>query len=298
MYENLPKIRGEYRFNYNISKSTWFNVGGIVDVLFKPEDEDDLTFFLKNKPAEIPYIILGVCSNVIVRDGGYRGVLIKLGRNFTNISHQGETIKVGAGALDSNVARYAAENNIAGLEFLIGIPGTIGGNIAMNAGAYGTEIKDVLLEATAVDKHGNKKIYTNEILNFEYRKAYFEEGTIFISCVLKGFNGDADEIKRKMQQISSSREETQPVRTKTGGSTFKNPKNSDKKAWQLIDEAGLRGYKIGGAQISEKHCNFLINTGAATAKDIEDLGDYAIQKVFEKSGIKLDWEIKRIGENS
>ncbi|HCR85670.1 MAG TPA: UDP-N-acetylenolpyruvoylglucosamine reductase, partial [Alphaproteobacteria bacterium] len=260
MYKDLPKIRGEYRFDYNISKSTWFNVGGNVDVLFRPEDEDDLAFFLKNRPEEIPYIVLGVCSNVIVRDGGYRGVLIKLGRNFTDISHDKNIINVGCGALDSNVARYAAENNIAGLEFLIGIPGTIGGNIAMNAGAYGTEVKDVLVEATAITKTGMKKTYTNESLNFEYRKAHFEEGTIFTSCILKGHNGIAEDIKKKMQNISSSREETQPVRTKTGGSTFKNPKNSEKKAWQLIDEAGLRGYKIGGAQISEKHCNFLINT--------------------------------------
>jgi UDP-N-acetylmuramate dehydrogenase len=296
MYENLPKTRGEYRFNYNISKSCWFNVGGVVDVLFKPEDADDLAFFLKNKPTEIPHIILGVCSNVIIRDGGFRGVLIKLGRNFNNISHDGTVITIGAGALDSNAARYAAENNIAGLEFLIGIPGTIGGNIAMNAGAYGTEIKDVLLEATYIDKSGSIKKCNNRDLDFEYRKAHFEDGVIFTSCILQGKTGDTDEIKRKMQLISSSREETQPVRTKTGGSTFKNPENSNKKAWQLIDEAGLRGHKIGGAQISEKHCNFLINTGAATAANIENLGDYAIEKVFEKSGIKLEWEIKRIGE--
>lgn len=296
MYDNLPKVRGEYRFDYNISKSTWFNVGGNVDVLFRPEDADDLALFLKNKPENIPYIVLGVCSNVIVRDGGYRGVLIKLGRNFTNITHEGNTITTGCGALDGNVARYAANNNIAGLEFLIGIPGTIGGNIAMNAGAYGTEIKDVLIEATAIDKQGNKKIIKNSDFNFEYRKAHFDEGMIFTSCKLQGKEGNEEEIKRKMQQISSSREETQPVRTKTGGSTFKNPKNSEKKAWQLIDEAGLRGYKIGGAQISEKHCNFLINIGNATAKDIEDLGEFAIQKVRETSGLTLEWEIKRIGE--
>jgi len=297
MLENLPKIRGEYRFDYNIAKSCWFGVGGNIDVLFRPEDEEDLIFFLQNKPENLLYFVLGAASNVIVRDAGYRGVLIKLGRNFANISHNENIITAGASVLDVNIARYAAENNIAGLEFLIGIPGTIGGNIAMNAGCYGGEIKDILIEATAINKDGEKIIFKNADLNFLYRKANFEEGTIFTSCKLKGESGlSADNIKRKLQEISSSREESQPTRTKTGGSTFKNPKNSDKKAWQLIDEAGLRGHKIGGAMVSEKHCNFLINTGNATAKDIEDLGEYIIKKVYENSGVKLEWEIKRIGE--
>jgi UDP-N-acetylmuramate dehydrogenase len=297
MLENLPKIRGEYRFDYNIAKSCWFGVGGNIDVLFRPEDEEDLIFFLQNKPENLLYFVLGAASNVIVRDAGYRGVLIKLGRNFANISHNENIITAGASVLDVNIARYAAENNIAGLEFLIGIPGTIGGNIAMNAGCYGGEIKDILIEATAINKDGENIIFKNADLNFLYRKANFEEGTIFTSCKLKGESGlSADNIKRKLQEISSSREESQPTRTKTGGSTFKNPKNSDKKAWQLIDEAGLRGHKIGGAMVSEKHCNFLINTGNATAKDIEDLGEYIIKKVYENSGVKLEWEIKRIGE--
>lgn len=299
MYNNLPKVRGKYRFDYDISNSTWFGVGGKVDVLFRPEDEDDLSFFLKNKPKEIPYIVLGVCSNVIIRDGGFRGVVIKLGRNFTKTEKVSENeIKVGTAALDVNVAKFAVENSLSSLEFLVGIPGVIGGAIAMNAGAYETEMKDVLISADAIDRNGNKITLQNKDFNFSYRKANFEEGLIFTSCKLKVTKGEKQEITSKMDNISKSREETQPIRNKTGGSTFKNPPKdiTSQKAWQLIDAAGCRGLKLGDAMVSEKHCNFLINLGNATAQDIEDLGELVRKKVLDNSDIELQWEIKRLGE--
>lgn len=299
MYNSLPKVRGKYRFDYDISNSTWFGVGGKVDVLFRPEDEDDLSFFLKNKPKEIPHIVLGVCSNVIIRDGGFNGVVIKLGRNFTNTEKISDNeIKAGSAALDVNVAKFAAENSFYGLEFLVGIPGVIGGAIAMNAGAYGAEIQDILISADAIDKNGNKITLQNKDFDFSYRKANFEEGLIFTSCRLKVSKGDREEIISKMENISKSREGTQPIRNKTGGSTFKNPPPNitSQKAWQLIDAAGCRGLKIGDAMVSEKHCNFLINLGNATAQNIEDLGELVRKKVLDNSGIELQWEIKRLGK--
>lgn len=291
----LPEVKGEYRFDAPLANSTWFRVGGNADIIFRPEDADDLANFIKNKPAHLDYITLGVCSNIIIRDGGYRGCVIKLGRNFAGISTDGEKITAGAAALDTNVARFAAENNIAGMEFLIGVPGTIGGAIAMNAGAYGSEMKEILVSAKAIDDKGDIIELKNPDLGFTYRKNSLPDDLIFIEATLQGKKGNKEEILNKMKHISDSREATQPVRTRTGGSTFKNPPG-DKKAWQLIDEAGLRGYKIGGAQVSEKHCNFLINTGDAAAKDIEDLGEEIIAKVQKTSGIKLEWEIKRIGQ--
>ncbi len=297
MKYDLPEIKGEYRFNAPLAASTWFRVGGEADVIFRPEDADDLAHFIKNKPSNLNYITLGVCSNVIIRDGGYRGCIIKLGKNFTQIKAEDNKIIVRAGALDSNVARFAAENNIAGMEFLIGVPGTIGGAIAMNAGAYGTEIKDILISAKAIDENGNIIELKNSNFGFTYRKNSLPGNLIFIEATLQGKKGNKEEILNSMKNISDSREATQPVRTRTGGSTFKNPPG-DKKAWQLIDEAGLRGHRKGGAMVSEKHCNFLINTDNATAKDIEDLGDEIIARVKQNCGIQLEWEIKRIGEHS
>lgn len=293
---DLPKIRGEYRENYPLAKATWFGVGGNADVLFRPADEKDLSDFLKNKPKNIKAECFGVFSNIIIRDNGYRGVIIRLGREFANISVENEnTIRCGAGVLDGNLARFAAEHSISGLEFFIGVPGTIGGAIAMNAGAYGTETKDVLVSAKAVDENGNITEITNQEFDFKYRSHSLGKKLIFTSAILKGVTGEKEKILEKMKDISSSREDTQPVRTKTGGSTFKNPEGS-KKAWQLIDEAGCRGLKIGGAIVSEKHCNFLINEGTATASDLINLGEEVRKRVFEKTGIILEWEIKMIGD--
>jgi UDP-N-acetylmuramate dehydrogenase len=295
MSDDLPKVKGEYRFNSPLANSTWFRVGGNADVIFRPEDANDLATFIKNKPKDLKCLTLGVCSNIIIRDGGFRGCIIKLGRNFAGIKIANGNIITGSSALDTNVAKFAAENNISGLEFLIGVPGTIGGALAMNAGAYGTEVKDVLISAKAIDEKGNIIELKNPDFGFTYRKNSLPENLIFVEATFQGKKGSKEEILAKMKNITDSREATQPVRTKTGGSTFKNPAG-DKKAWQLIDEAGLRGYKKGGAMVSDKHCNFLINTGNATAKDIEDLGDEVRAKVKEKFGIELEWEIKRIGE--
>ncbi len=294
MKYQLPEIRGQYRFDSPLAANTWFGVGGPADVVFRPADVEDLSHFLKNKPKNMPVVTLGVCSNVIIRDGGFRGCVIRLGRGFTDIRCKGDKVVVGAGALDSNTARMAAEHGIGGLEFLVGVPGTIGGALAMNAGAYGTEIKDVLVSAKAVDGNGNIIELSNSDFGFSYRKNSLPDDYIYVEAMLKGSIGEKEAILEKMKAISEARETTQPVRTRTGGSTFKNPEGS--KAWQLVDEAGMRGYTIGGAQVSEKHCNFLINIGDATAADIEGLGEEVIAAVKEKSGIELHWEIKRIGE--
>ncbi len=297
--DNLPKIKGEYRFDYPLAKVTWFGVGGNAKILFKPKDISDLSFFLKNKPKELPVICFGVFSNVIIKDEGFNGVIIRLGREFANIEKiSDDKISAGCGALDANIARFSAENEISNLEFLIGVPGSLGGAIAMNAGAYGREIKDILIEATAIDEDGNILKLKNEDFNFKYRGSLIEKNLskklIYCSAILQGEKSSKEKILEKMNFISSSREATQPVRAKTGGSTFKNPSNSEKKAWQLIDEAGCRGLKIGGAVVSEKHCNFLINEGNATANDIINLGEEVRKRVYENSGIMLEWEIKII----
>ncbi len=343
MLNNLPQIRGRYTENADLSKTNWFRVGGPAEVLFKPADIDDLVHFLKNKPEDIPVTVLGVGSNIIIRDGGIEGVVIKLGREFAKVevsefrsfgvseSLNPATIKVGAAALDVNVATFAAENGIAGLEFLVGIPGTIGGAVKMNGGAYGKETKDVLVEATVVDFSGNVKTLSNDDLKFSYRKSALLAGDDYIvtGAVLRGEPGEPTAIYAKMNEIKTAREESQPIRTRTGGSTFKNPAPPSNlppqavgglnfplpegvkslssplpeggdggglKAWQLIDAAGLRGFTIGGAQVSEKHCNFIINTGTATASDLENLILEIQKRVFERSGIKLEPEIKVIGK--
>ena len=292
----LPTIRGRYTENADLSKTNWFRVGGNAEVLFKPADLEDLQHFLKNKPANCPVTVLGVGSNIIVRDGGIDGGVIKLGREFASIDNDANILQVGSAALDLNVALFAADNGIAGLEFLSGIPGTIGGAIAMNGGAYGTETKDILVKAQAVDHDGNLHEYTNQELRFTYRKcgALLEKPLIFTKAWLQGKAGKPEEIHARIAEIKAAREDSQPIRSRTGGSTYKNPEGH--KAWQLIDQAGLRGYSIGGAQVSEKHCNFFINTGTATAKDLEDLILHVQKTVLEKSGIKLEPEIKIIGK--
>ncbi|MBN9542952.1 MAG: UDP-N-acetylmuramate dehydrogenase [Alphaproteobacteria bacterium] len=291
---SLPEVRGSYRFDADLSKTTWFRVGGKAQVLFKPEDEDDLSYFMANKPDELPIFVLGVGSNILIRDGGIKGVVIKLGKNFANISHESNIINCGAACLDVNVANYAMQNNVGGLEFLVGVPGTIGGAIRMNAGAYGRETSEVLSLANAVNSKGEQITLSNHDFGFKYRGSKAPKDLIFTSATFEGNFEDSGIIKQKMDDISKSREESQPIRSRTGGSTFKNPEGA--KAWELIDKVGLRGYSIGGAQFSEKHCNFLINTGNASAKDIESLGELARARVRDAFGIDLEWEIKIIGD--
>lgn len=302
-----PELLARIRQNFDLSKTNWLRVGGAAEYFFKPESAQDLADFLKELPKEIPVTVLGVGSNLIVRDGGIDGVVVKLGRGFTSftltpqhiccassLEGRGRFIEVGAGMLDINVSLYAAENEIAGLEFLSGIPGTIGGAVRMNAGAYGHDISEVLVEAEIVERDGTIRRLSNAELGFSYRNSKLPEGAIVTSAVLCGEAGNREEIVEKIEEINSKREETQPIRTRTGGSTFKNPDGH--KAWELIDKAGCRGLAIGGAQMSELHCNFMINTGNATAADLENLGEEVIKRVFEKTGVTLEWEIKRIGK--
>lgn len=291
---DLSKIRGKYKFNYNLSHLTWFKVGGSADVFFKPQDLDDLTLFLREKPNDLKIYILGAGSNIIIRDSGIDGVVIRLGPAFSEINQTQEgNLEVGAGCLNYNLAKYTQQHSITGFEFLVGIPGTIGGGIAMNAGAYGSEFKDLVLSIEAVDSKGNIRVFSREEIGFSYRNNNLPDDLIFTKVFFKSSPGDLDDITSRMEMIIKKREETQPVKEKTGGSTFANPKNH--KAWELIDEAGLRGYSIGGASMSEKHCNFMINDGSATASDMEQLGEFVRKKVKDKLGVDLQWEIKRVG---
>ncbi|WP_025898446.1 UDP-N-acetylmuramate dehydrogenase [Sneathiella glossodoripedis] len=294
--ERLPEVRGRIRENARLDKVTWFQVGGPADVLFKPDDEDDLSQFLRETPADIPVFTLGVGSNLLVRDGGYRGVVIRLGRNFTNVELlENHRVRAGAGALDLFVARFAAENCLTGAEFLSGIPGSIGGALRMNAGAYGTELQDILVSAVAFDRDGRRHELSCENMGFSYRHCSIPDDWIFTEATLQLREGDAAEIRGQMEQIAKSREDSQPIKSRTGGSTFANPQGA--KAWELIDAVGARGLRVGNAQISEMHCNFLINTGGATAADIEAVGEEARRRVFEKFDRLLRWEIVRIGEH-
>ena len=303
--ELLPEVRGRYSEDASLGSKSWFRCGGTADVLFKPEDAEDLAYFLKNCPADVPVHVFGVLSNTIIRDGGLRGVVIRFGREFADIKADGNKINVGALALDAQVAQVAAENGIAGLEFFSGIPGSIGGALRMNAGCYGTETKDVLLECQALDRQGNLHVLKPEDMGMTYRHVEVPEDYIFISAIFQGKQGKPEEVKAHIAEIKDKREGSQPIREKTGGSTFANPSATeltkaglpeDTKVWQLIDQVGGRGLQIGGAQMSEKHCNFMINTGNATAQDLEELGEEIRRRVAEKYGITLRWEIKRIGE--
>ncbi|MDA0782783.1 MAG: UDP-N-acetylmuramate dehydrogenase [Proteobacteria bacterium] len=289
----LPQVRGNYRRNVNLSKINWFNVGGNAEVVFRPEDSADLALFLKNKPEDVKVTVLGVGSNLLVRDGGIDGVVIRLGRGFTQLECDGEKLIAGAAGLSFNAAMFAASGNIAGLEFLSGIPGTIGGALFMNAGAYGSDVSSVLESAEIIDEAGNINTVTCSDIGYIYRGNTLPHGIIFTKGVFKGKRGNKEDIEKRIYEITQTRESTQPVKSRTGGSTFKNPEG--KKAWQLIDEAGCRGLKVGNAQVSEKHCNFFINTGNATAEDIETLGEEVRKRVKENSGIDLQWEIKIIG---
>jgi UDP-N-acetylmuramate dehydrogenase len=311
----LPKVRGQYRFDAPLAKTNWFGVGGPAEVLFKPEDTADLADFLRgitnfNAPSpnplpqgeraySVPITVIGVGSNLIIRDGGIEGVVIRLGRFFNDAridfdaAADGSVIVAGAAMMDLNLARLSASWGRAGLEFMSGIPGTVGGALAMNAGAYGREVKDVLLRAEAVTPEGEIISLANADMHYGYRHYGGPKGLIFT----RGwFHTTADEptaIEARIAEIQAKREATQPIRERTGGSTFANPEGH--KAWELIDKAGCRGLTIGGAQMSELHCNFMINTGNATAADLEALGEEVRRRVLETSGVELRWEIKRIG---
>jgi UDP-N-acetylmuramate dehydrogenase len=290
----MPKLRGRLLPNQPLAELTWFRVGGPAQVLFTPSDEDDLAYFLSSLPRELPVYVVGVGSNLIVRDGGMPGVVIRLSpRGFGETSATGDVVSAGTAALDKRVAEVAAGANLTGLEFFFGIPGTIGGALRMNAGANGSETRDVLIEATGVDRDGNKHVFTNAEMKFAYRHSGIEASIIFTSARFRGGVAAPDVIRARMNEVKNHRETAQPIREKTGGSTFKNP--PDQSAWKLIDAAGCRGLRVGGAQVSEMHCNFLINTGTATGHDIETLGETVRARVKANSGIELHWEIKRIG---
>jgi UDP-N-acetylmuramate dehydrogenase len=290
---SLPAVRGTYAEHAALKDLVWFRAGGPADILFRPADLDDLCAFVAAKPADVPVTVIGVGSNLLIRDGGIPGVVIRLPSAFGKIEKLDDThMRAGAAALDAAVARAAADAGIAGLEFLRGIPGTIGGALTMNAGCYGTETKDVFVEARAIDPKGKLITLGPDQMGFTYRHSK-PQGLIYVDAVLKGTPGDPDAIRARMEALVAQRESTQPVRAKTGGSTFTNPPGH--KAWQLIDQSGCRGMMHGAAQVSEKHCNFLINTGDATATDIEALGEDVRTRVKAKFGIELEWEIKRIG---
>jgi UDP-N-acetylmuramate dehydrogenase len=289
----MPGLRGRVLVNQSLAELTWFRVGGPAQVLFMPEDEEDLSSLLARLPADIPVTTIGLGSNLIVRDGGIPGVVVRLGRGLNEIAVDGLHIRAGAAVPDVKVARAAQEAGIAGLSFLRGIPGSIGGALRMNGGAYGGETKDVLIEARGVDRRGVVRVYDNAGMGFRYRHCGVADDVIFTQALLQGGPGDAAAIAAEMNRITESREATQPVKSRTGGSTFKNPPGH--KAWRLIDAAGCRGLRHGDAQVSQLHTNFLINLGSATAADIEALGETVRARVKQSSGVDLEWEIKRIG---
>jgi len=289
----LPPVRGTYAENAPLKDLVWFRAGGHAEILFRPADAEDLATFLFARPQGLRVTVIGVGSNLLVRDGGIPGVVVRLPANFGKVSVEGTRLRAGAAALDAAVARAAADAGIAGLEFLRGVPGTIGGALRMNAGCYGREMKDVLIEAVALDTQGERHVFSAAGMGFTYRHSSVPEDWIFVEALLEGTADDPAAVRARMEKLVAEREASQPIRSKTGGSTFKNPPGL--KAWQLIDEAGCRGLRHGGAQVSEMHCNFLINTGDASAADLEDLGEEVRARVKKKSGVMLEWEIKRVG---
>jgi UDP-N-acetylmuramate dehydrogenase len=293
LIDRLVRPRGRLSADAPLGPQTWFGAGGPAEVLFRPADADDLASFLRALPADVPVTVLGVGSNLLVRDGGVKGVVIRLLRGFTGIAVEGNEVVAGAGALDLNVALTARDHALGGLEFLSGIPGTIGGAIAMNAGAYGGELRDVLISAEAVDRAGNRHECGADRFAFGYRQSGAPNDWIFTSARLRATPGDPAAIAGRIAEIDAARTDSQP-RSRTGGSTFVNPPGH--KAWELIDQAGCRGLRLGQAQVSEKHCNFLINLGGARAGDIEALGEEVRRRVLERAGVVLEWEIRRVGE--
>jgi UDP-N-acetylmuramate dehydrogenase len=305
MTRTLPETRGTLTENRDLASLTWMRVGGPADWLFQPADEDDLAAFLRDLDPSVPVFPMGVGSNLIVRDGGIRGVVVRLGRGFNGIDIQGTTVTAGAAALDAHVARKAAEAGVD-LTFLRTIPGTIGGAVRMNAGCYGSYTADVFQSARAVTRSGEVVTLTSEDLNFRYRQSDVPEGMILTSATLRGGEGAPEELAARMEAQLAKRDETQPTKDRTAGSTFRNPAGfsstgreddtHELKAWKVIDDAGMRGAVIGGAQMNMKHSNFLTNTGGATAQDLESLGEEVRKKVYETSGLTLEWEIMRVGE--
>ena len=290
----LPELRGTLEANAPMAPLSWFRTGGPAEALFTPADEDDLAYFLARLPGDIPVLVVGLGSNLLVRDGGVPGVVIRLGKPFAEVSVEGgQRIRAGAGAPDVKVASTAAKAGIAGLTFFRGIPGSIGGALRMNGGAYGGETKDVLVEATGLTRTGERVTLANGDMGFAYRHSAVPDDVIFTQATFEGRPGDPATIQAEMNAITEARSSTQPVNTRTGGSTFKNPPGH--KAWQVIDAAGCRGLRVGAAQVSELHCNFLINHGGASAADIEALGEEVRRRVREHSGVELEWEIKRVG---
>ena len=322
LVDRLPPVRGEYVADAPLDRYTWFRVGGPAEVLFHPADREDLSFFIAKKPKDVAVTIIGGASNLLIRDGGIGGVVIRLGRSFRDIAvgavfeevdfepaatqGAGVLVNVGAGAASIQVARACRDAGIGshgdqavgGLEFLAGIPGTIGGALRMNAGAYGSEMADVVVQAKAIDGAGQLHYLPIAQFGYAYRHSELPEEWILTGASLKGVLVSQDVVGREIERINEAREESQPLRTRTGGSTFKNPQGMDPqspRSWELIDKAGCRGMKRGGAMVSEKHCNFLINTGTASAADLEDLGDDVRRRVLQESGIELEWEIRCIG---
>ena len=293
LVDRLPAVRGDYSPAVPMARHTWFGVGGPADVIFSPADAADLGAFLAACPADIPVLPVGAGSNLLVRDGGIAGVVIRLGAHMTTISHEGETVTAGSGATDADVARYAARNGLAGLEFLIGIPGTVGGGLRMNAGAYGGEFKDITIRAHGFDRQGHAVTATPAEMGMAYRHTDAPADWVFTHAEFQAHAGETAAIKARMKEIVTSRGDAQPRGVRTGGSTFANPPGG--KAWQEIDAAGCRGMVVGAAQVSDKHCNFLINNGGASAHDIETLGETVRQRVSARGGPALRWEIRRVG---
>ena len=292
--ETIPGLRGTLQADAPTAPLSWFRTGGPAEVLFTPADEADLATFLAGCPAEVPILVVGLGSNLLIRDCGLRGVVIRLGKGFAAVAvEDGCRVRAGAGAPDVKVARAAAEAGIDGLTFLRGIPGAIGGALRMNGGAYGGETADVLVQARALDRQGRAHVLSREEMGFTYRHCGAPDDVIFTEALFEGRPGDPETILAAMNAITEARSASQPVNTRTGGSTFKNPPG--RKAWELVDQAGCRGLRIGDAQVSELHCNFLINHGGATASDIEALGEEVRRRVRETSGVALEWEIKRVG---
>lgn len=306
MSDIFSKLRGQIIENAPIGAQSWFRCGGHADVLYKPADAQDLAEFLGGYPANDALTVIGGLANTIVRDGGIRGVTLQLGKPFASVERRDDIyIEAGCGALNGSIAAKAVKAGIGGLEFLSGIPGTLGGALAMNAGAYGTEMKDVLIGVNALDRAGNQIRFTADDLQMSYRHTQIPQGVIFVSAILRGVAEDYESVKTRMNDIKARRNDTQPITEKTGGSTFANPSAIElrmaglpegTRAWQVVEKVGGRGLQIGGAKMSEKHCNFMVNTGDASARDLEALGDELIDRAYREFGLKLRWEIKRVGE--
>lgn len=294
LLSRLPQVRGSLRANVPLAPFTWLRVGGAAEALFMPKDEADLAHFLSSTSRDIPVQILGVASNTLVRDGGVKGVVIRLGPAFGNVSIDGLSVTAGAAALDRTVAKKAASAGIAGLEFYAGVPGTIGGALRMNAGCYGAETKDILRNVVALNRSGRRQIMDLDEMQYSYRHCGASKDLFFVEAVFEGTSDKPSAIKSRMDEITEKRESSQPIREKTGGSTFKNPEGHS--SWKLIDAAGCRGLRVGGAQMSEQHCNFMINADGATAADLENLGETVRARVLKTQGVELQWEVRRIGE--